>query len=188
MNTYDTDTRRLNVGTFWGNLRAVLRRWLDRERELVSLRNAVGMMSEARRADAAEWHDMREMNREMRADALRLRWLADDHADPALRPRLTLGFTANPAPAIATGAAPSATSGHGQQRSARKCEDQSCCRHACLHLPLRDVDSRFLAQSPDRVTGSYQPLGVAAPLWLFPVKRTSPMAPAKIAISATLNA
>ena len=42
MKTYDTDARRLNVGTFWGNLRAVLRRWLDRERELVSLRNAVG--------------------------------------------------------------------------------------------------------------------------------------------------
>ena len=51
-------------------------------------RNAVGMMSEARRADAAEWHDMREMNREMRADALRLRWLADDHADPETRERV----------------------------------------------------------------------------------------------------
>ena len=88
MNTYDTDARRLNVGTFWGNLRAVLRRWLDRERELVSLRNAVGMMSEARRADAAEWHDMRELNREMRADALRLRWLAEDHADPEVRERV----------------------------------------------------------------------------------------------------
>jgi len=88
MNTYDTDASRLNVGTFWKNLRAVLRRWLDRERELVSLRNAVGMMSEARRADAAEWHDMRDMNREMRADALRLRWLADDHADPDVRERV----------------------------------------------------------------------------------------------------
>jgi hypothetical protein len=88
MNTYDTDARRLNVGTFWNNLRAVLRRWLDRERELVSLRNAVGMMSEARRADAAEWHDMRDMNREMRADALRLRWLAEDHADPEVRERV----------------------------------------------------------------------------------------------------
>ena len=88
MQTYDTDARRLNVGTFWNNLRAVLRRWLDRERELVSLRNAVGMMSEARRADAAEWHDMRELNREMRADALRLRWLADDHADPEVRERV----------------------------------------------------------------------------------------------------
>lgn len=58
MKIYDTDNRRLNVGTFWRNLSSVLRRWIDRERELVSLRNAVGMMSEARRADAAEWHDM----------------------------------------------------------------------------------------------------------------------------------
>ena len=88
MNTYDTDARRLNVGTYWGNLRAVLRRWLDRERELVSLRNTVGMMSEARRADAAEWHDMRDLNRELRADALRLRWLAEDHADPEVRERV----------------------------------------------------------------------------------------------------
>lgn len=88
MNTYDTDARRLSVGTFLGNLRAVLRRWLDRERELVSLRNAVGMMSEARRADAAEWHDMRDMNRELRADALRLRWLCEDHADGAQRQRV----------------------------------------------------------------------------------------------------
>lgn len=88
MNTYDTDARRLNVGTYWGNLRAVLRRWMDRERELVSLRNAVGMMSEARRADAAEWHDMRDLNHELRADALRLRWLAEDHADPEVRERV----------------------------------------------------------------------------------------------------
>ncbi len=88
MRTYDTESSRLNVGTFWKNLRAVLRRWLDRERELVSLRNAVGMMSEARRADAAEYHEMRELNREMRADALRLRWLAEDHADPEVRERV----------------------------------------------------------------------------------------------------
>jgi hypothetical protein len=95
MNTYDTDARRLNVGTFWRNLRAVLRRWLDRERELVSLRNAVGMMSEARRGDAAEWHAMAEARRgdaaamgEMRADALRLRWLTADHADPEVRERV----------------------------------------------------------------------------------------------------
>ncbi len=65
-----------------------MRRWLDRERELVSLRNAVGMMSEARRADAAEYHDMFELNREARADALRLRWLAEDHADPEVRERV----------------------------------------------------------------------------------------------------
>jgi hypothetical protein len=88
MRTYDTESSRLNVGTFWKNMRAVLRRWLDRERELVSLRNAVGMLSEARRADAAEYHEMRELNREMRADALRLRWLADDHADPEVRERV----------------------------------------------------------------------------------------------------
>lgn len=88
MRTYDTDSRRLNVGTFLANLRAVLRRWLDRERELVSLRNAVGMMSEARRADAEEWHEMRELNREMRADALRFRWLTEDHADPETRDRV----------------------------------------------------------------------------------------------------
>jgi len=88
MNTYDTDTRRLNAGTFLGNLRAVMRRWLNRERELVSLRNAVGMMAEARRSDAQEWHDMRNMNREMRVDALRFRWLTEDHADPAVRERV----------------------------------------------------------------------------------------------------
>lgn len=88
MKTYDTNTKHLNVGTFWGNLRGVLRRWLNRERELVSLRNAVGMMSEARRADAAEWHEMRDLNKEMRADALRLRWLAKDHADPEVRLRV----------------------------------------------------------------------------------------------------
>lgn len=88
MKTYDTDPRRLNVGTFWGNLRAVLRRWLNRERELLSLRNAVGMMSEARRCDAAEYHEMRELNQALRADALRLRWLAEDHADPEVRERV----------------------------------------------------------------------------------------------------
>ena len=88
MQTYDEDTRRLNVGAFWRNLRGVVRRWLDRERELVSLRNAVGMMSEARRADAAEYHDMVELNRSMRDDARRLRWLADDHADAEVRARV----------------------------------------------------------------------------------------------------
>lgn len=88
MQTYDNDARRLSAGTFWGNLRAVLRRWLDRERELISLRNAVGMMSEARRADADEWHQMRDLNREMRADAMRLRWLTEDHADPQVRERV----------------------------------------------------------------------------------------------------
>lgn len=89
MKTYDTGNHHsLNPGAFWRNLRALLRRWLDRERELVSLRNVVGMMSEARRADAAEYHAMLELNREMRADALRLKWLADDHTDPEVRDRV----------------------------------------------------------------------------------------------------
>ena len=39
------------------------------------------------------------------------RFASDDHPTAAYRPRLTLGFTANPAPAIATGPAPSATPG-----------------------------------------------------------------------------
>jgi autotransporter-associated beta strand protein len=39
------------------------------------------------------------------------RFASDNHPNPAYRPRLTLGFTANPAPVIATGAAPNATSG-----------------------------------------------------------------------------
>ena len=39
------------------------------------------------------------------------RLASDDHANPAYRPRLTLGFTANPAPAIATGSAPAANTG-----------------------------------------------------------------------------
>ena len=90
MNTYDTDARRLNAGTFLGNLRAVMRRWLNRERELVSLRNAVGMIAEARRSDAQEWHDMRNLNREMRLDALRFRLLTDEHANPAVRERMRL--------------------------------------------------------------------------------------------------
>lgn len=39
------------------------------------------------------------------------RFASDDHATTAYRPRLTLGFTVNPAPVIATGPAPSATPG-----------------------------------------------------------------------------
>lgn len=44
-----------------GLLHQLLRRigqWFDRERELVTLRNTVGMMSEARRRDAAEYEAM----------------------------------------------------------------------------------------------------------------------------------
>lgn len=85
MKTYDTGARTHGDQPFGKSLRAVLRRWIDRERELISLRNAVGMMSEARRGDSAEYHEMVELNREMRQDAMRLRWLASDHADPLVR-------------------------------------------------------------------------------------------------------
>lgn len=88
MKTYDLKDPHSGRASFWRNVREVLRRWLDRERELMALRNAVGMMSEARRADAAEYHDMVVLNRSMRDDARRLRWLADDHADPVVRERV----------------------------------------------------------------------------------------------------
>lgn len=88
MQTYDNGARTHGARPFWKSLGDLVRRWLDRERELVSLRNAVGMMSEARRADAAEYEDMVELNREMRSDAMRLRWLCEDHADPEVRERV----------------------------------------------------------------------------------------------------
>lgn len=88
MKTYDTKKTHYGRPFFWRNAREVLRRFFDRERELMALRNAVGMMAEARRADAAEYHDMVELNRSMRDDARRFRWLAEDHADPFLRERV----------------------------------------------------------------------------------------------------
>lgn len=88
MQTYDTGASTFGAASFWRSLRETWKRWIDRERELVSLRNAVGMMSEARRADADEWHQMHDLNRELRADALRLRWLCEDHADPEVRERV----------------------------------------------------------------------------------------------------
>lgn len=85
MQTYDAGARTHGNAPFLKSLRGIITRWLDRERELISLRNAVGMMSEARRADAAEYHAMAESNRELRADAMRLRWLCEDRADQATR-------------------------------------------------------------------------------------------------------
>lgn len=58
MKTYDEGGSSHGTMSTWRSLKGVLRRWVDRERELISLRNAVGMMSEARRADAAEYHEM----------------------------------------------------------------------------------------------------------------------------------
>jgi hypothetical protein len=88
MKTYDAQSRTFGVAPFWKSLRGVLQRWIDRERELVSLRNAVGMMSEARRADAAEYHQMVEALRSARNDGRRLQWLAADHSDPETRERV----------------------------------------------------------------------------------------------------
>lgn len=88
MNTYDTAAGTHGIKPFWKALWANVRRWIDRERELVALRNAVGMMAEARRADAAEWHAMYDGSKEARADARRFRWLTEDHADPAVRERV----------------------------------------------------------------------------------------------------
>jgi hypothetical protein len=68
MNTYDTGASTHGKAPLWRSLRALIRRWLDRERELVALRNAVGMMAEARRADAREYHDMVDALRQRRAE------------------------------------------------------------------------------------------------------------------------
>lgn len=88
MNTYDTAAGTHGTKPFWSSLRATVRRWIDRERELMALRNAVGMMAEARRADAAEWHAMYDGSKEAHADARRFRWLTEDHAEPAVRDRV----------------------------------------------------------------------------------------------------
>jgi len=58
MRSYDKATPGHGTAPFWKSLRAIVLRWCDRERELASLRNAVGMMSEARRGDAAEYAEM----------------------------------------------------------------------------------------------------------------------------------
>lgn len=60
MKTYDDGSGTHGKMFRWTDFRARIRRWFDREREIVTLRNAVGMMSEARRSDAAEYHEMRE--------------------------------------------------------------------------------------------------------------------------------
>jgi hypothetical protein len=51
------------MGRFPGPIGLPGLRWFDRERELVRLRITCGMMSEARKADAAEYHEMLESSR-----------------------------------------------------------------------------------------------------------------------------
>lgn len=88
MRTYDQAAGSPGTRPFLKSLRGWLRRAFDRERELISLRNAVGMMSEARRNDAAEWHAMYEGSKVAREDSRRLRWLTEDYADGAQRQRV----------------------------------------------------------------------------------------------------
>lgn len=66
MRTYDTGAGTHGTNPTLRSIKGTLLRWLNRERELISLRNAVGMMSEARKADAAEYDDMVEALRKVR--------------------------------------------------------------------------------------------------------------------------
>jgi acyl carrier protein phosphodiesterase len=63
MNTYGPKDYSTYATSFWQHLS----RWLDRERELICLRNVVGMMSEGRRADAKEYHEMQAAQTKLQA-------------------------------------------------------------------------------------------------------------------------
>jgi hypothetical protein len=67
MKTYDASAGTHGSRPFLKTVKDAIQRLFDRERELVSLRNVVGMMSEARRADAYEYHQMADALREARA-------------------------------------------------------------------------------------------------------------------------
>lgn len=64
MSLYDVKNAETKPARFvlarWRHVRAAIFRWFDRERELVRLRVAFGMMSEARQRDAAEYREMSE--------------------------------------------------------------------------------------------------------------------------------
>ena len=60
MKTYDNSASTHGREFRWIDLRLRLRRWFDREREIVTLRNVVGMMAEARRSDAREYREIEE--------------------------------------------------------------------------------------------------------------------------------
>ena len=67
MKTYNAGTGTHGSRPFLKSLKDVANRFFDRERELMSLRSAVGMMSEARKSDADEYHKMANALREARA-------------------------------------------------------------------------------------------------------------------------
>ncbi|MGL4573979.1 MAG: hypothetical protein ACRCV9_04230 [Burkholderiaceae bacterium] len=65
MNDYSANHKRLRTFVakpFWPELKRFLLGLFDRERQLMMLRNTVGMMSEARRADAREYEHIRQTN------------------------------------------------------------------------------------------------------------------------------
>ena len=66
MKTYDNGASTHGTRPFFQSAKGVITRFFNRERELISLRNAVGMMSEARRGDSSEYHEMREALLQMR--------------------------------------------------------------------------------------------------------------------------
>lgn len=67
MSLYDVKQAEAKPARFlsarWRHIRAAIFRWFDRERELIRLRVTFGMMSEARRRDAAEYREMSEQCR-----------------------------------------------------------------------------------------------------------------------------
>lgn len=85
MRTYDDGAGTHGKELRWRDFKDRIIRWFNREREIIALRNAVGMMSEARRADAAEYEQMRQANRTLYRDALRFQWLVYDHDDKETR-------------------------------------------------------------------------------------------------------
>ncbi|TAK82095.1 MAG: hypothetical protein EPO20_22655 [Betaproteobacteria bacterium] len=58
----ETDPPRF-LSARWRHIRAAIFRWFDRERELIRLRVTFGLISEARRRDAAEYREMHEQCR-----------------------------------------------------------------------------------------------------------------------------
>lgn len=88
MKTYDAGAGTHGTNSAMKSLLQIAARWINRERELISLRNAVGMMSEARRADAYEYDQMCRALRKSQEDSRRLHWLTDDHSSQETREKV----------------------------------------------------------------------------------------------------
>jgi hypothetical protein len=89
MQTYHFKTQPRIVGemkhSLWSLLRRRFARLIDRERELLALRNVIGMMSEARHSDAMKYHEILQRLSKSQADANRFCWLAMDHESSETR-------------------------------------------------------------------------------------------------------